>query len=54
MQNRKILIQRDLKTLKGISSGDMLKMAESLSAQEIARYAPRPAAEFRLNTISIN
>jgi hypothetical protein len=39
MKNHKILMEKDMKTLKGISLGDMYKKSEYLYPQEIVRYS---------------
>jgi hypothetical protein len=38
MKNHKILMEKDMKTLKGISLGDMYKKSECLYPQEITGY----------------
>jgi hypothetical protein len=47
-------MQKGLKALQVLSTGDKTKKVESLYAQEIACYARRPTAEFRINTYEIN
>ena len=42
------MMQKDLKTLKALSTGDKVKKAESLYAHEIACDTHNPTAEFRI------
>lgn len=43
------MMQKDLKTLQALSTGDKAKKAESLYAHEIARDSCNPTDEFRIN-----
>ena len=47
MKDRKIMMQKDLKTLQVLSTGDKTKKAESLYAHEIVRDSHNPTDEFR-------
>ena len=48
MKDRKIMMQKELKTLKALSTGDKAKKAESLYAHEIARDSLSSTDEFRI------
>jgi hypothetical protein len=49
VENRKMLMQGDLKPLKVLSTGDKTEMAENLHAQQIACYPRQSTAVFRFN-----
>ena len=43
------MVQKDLKTLKALSTGDKAEKAESFYAHEIVCDSHNPNAEFRIN-----
>lgn len=47
MENRKMLMQKGLKLLKVLSTGDKTERAETLSAQQITCYPRQAIAVFR-------
>ena len=51
MKDRNIMMQKDLKTLKALSTGDKAKKAESLYAHEIACNSRSSTAKFRMNIV---
>jgi hypothetical protein len=49
MENRKMLMQKGLKLLKVLSTGDKTERAETLYAQQITRSPCQSTAVFRFN-----